>query len=64
MSIGCLCKQPIIKFEVFGQIISMNTDSNLSGVYIVRSALGLYDNMLLKWSAPPAEASVGVCSVE
>ena len=34
--------QPIIKFEEFGQIISMNTDSNLPGKYIFRSTLGLY----------------------
>ena len=39
--IECVYMKPIIKFEVFGQISSMNTDSNLSGVYIFRSALGL-----------------------
>ena len=39
----CLYKQPIIKFEVFGQIISMNTDSKFPGSDIFRSALGLHD---------------------
>ena len=47
-SIGCLYIQPIIKFEEFGQITSMNTDSNLLGAYIFRSALGLCDKALLK----------------
>ena len=39
--------QPIIKFEEFGQIISINTDSNLPVAYTFRSAVGLYDNVLL-----------------
>ena len=57
--------QSIIRFEEFGQTISMNTNSNLSGAYICRSALGLYDNLLLvKRRASPAEVSVGVCSIE
>ena len=50
--------QQIIKFEVFGQTISMN--SNLPGAYIFRSALGLYDNLYTE----EAEALVGVCSIE
>ena len=57
--------QSIIKYEVFGQLISLNTDSNLPGLYIFRSVLGLYDNLLLIYGrAPPAEGSVGVCSIE
>ena len=45
------------QFEKFGQIISINTDSNLPGVYSFRSALGLYDNILLIYRrAPPAKA--------
>ena len=54
--------QPIIKFEIFGQKNSINTDSNLPGEYNFRSVLGLYDNQLLIYrSAAPSEASVGVC---
>ena len=57
--------QPIIKSEEFRQIISMNTDSNLPGAYIFRFDLGLYDNLLLIYRrAPPAEALVGVYSIE
>ena len=47
--------EPIIKYELFGQMISMKTDSNLPDVYIFRSVLGLYDNLLLIYrAAPPA----------
>ena len=54
--------QPTIKFEVFGQIISMNTDTNLPEAYIFRSVLDLYGNLLLILKrGPPVEASVGVC---
>ena len=49
--------QPIIKFEVSGQMFSINTDSNLPGTYIFRLVLGFYDSKLHR-SAPPAEASV------
>ena len=64
-SIGCLYMQPIIKFEEFGQIISINADSNLPGAHIFRSPLGLYDNLLLIYRrTPPPEASVGACSIE
>ena len=57
--------QPIIKFEVFGQIIFVNNDSNLPGAYIFRSTLGLHDNLLLiKRKAPPVESLLGVYSVE
>ena len=53
--------QSIIKFEEFGQIISMNNDSILPRAHIFRSALGLYDNLLLIYrQAPPVEALVGV----
>ena len=57
--------QPIIKFEVFAQIVFMNTDSNLPRAYIFRSAQGLYDILLLIYrSAPPVEASIAVCLIE
>ena len=60
-SIGYLYMQSIIKFEEFGQIISMNNDSILPRAHIFRSALGLYDNLLLIYrQAPPVEALVGV----
>ena len=37
----------------------------LSGAYIIRFALGLYDNLLLIYRrALPAEASVGICLIE
>ena len=56
------------KFDAFGKVISMNTDSNLMGAYILRSTLGLHDNLLLIRAPPaealPTEASVGVCSLE
>ena len=56
--------QRIIKFEEFGQIISMNTDSNFPGAYIFRSALGLYHNLLLIYrKAAPAESPVGACTI-
>ena len=40
--------QLIIEFEVFVQIISTNTDSNLPGTYIFRSVVGLYDVIDIK----------------
>ena len=55
--------QPIIKFEVWGQIF-INTNSYLPGAYIFRSVLGLYDLLLIYRIAPPPEALVGVCSIE
>ena len=57
--------QPVFKYEMFGQIISLNTDSNLPGAYIFRSVQGLCDVLLLIYRrAPPAEGLVGVCSIE
>ena len=55
--------QPIIKFEAFLQMVSINTNSNLPGAYIFRSALGFYYNLLLIYRSATG-ASVGVCSLD
>ena len=60
---GWLYIQPIIKFEVFVQMISTNTNSNLPGHTFLDLLLGLYYNLLLIYRSA-TEGSVGVCSIE
>ena len=60
---GCLLIQPIIIFGLFGKIASTKIDSRWCDLYILRSFLGWHKYFLIYKRAPPADDSVGVCSI-
>ena len=62
--LGCLYIVPNIKLGLLGIRSSMKTDSSLLGVCICKSSRNLYDNFCdIYMRDPPADDSVGVCSM-